>query len=376
MDAQIKNFNNPFKKGDLITPEQAMQLAIEVAKLGAPYVSPNPLVGCVVVNDNHEFINYGFHKKYGQDHAEVDALKKLSAEEIKGSTFYVTLEPCAHEGKTPSCAKALAKHPVKKVVFGLIDPNPLVSGQGAHILIQAGIRTEEYQGPLKQSLNELCEVFLRNYRERKMFIAMKVASSLDGQIALKTGESKWITSAASRTHVHELRSYYDAIIVGRNTIELDNPSLNIRHPEINKESSIVVIDPSGKIVEQIAAGKDFAFLQANKKENIYFAVTKKNHDSDFQQIEFTDLKDLTEKLWSLNLRSAFIEGGAKTYSLFLEAGLVNRLYLFLAGSIIGNQNGVSWTDAFGITSLDNKLRLKSTDVLKFGSDILITGQLN
>ncbi|MBC7465284.1 MAG: bifunctional diaminohydroxyphosphoribosylaminopyrimidine deaminase/5-amino-6-(5-phosphoribosylamino)uracil reductase RibD [Bdellovibrio sp.] len=376
MDAQIKNFTSPFEKGELITPEQAMQLAIEVAKLGAPYVSPNPLVGCVVVNANHEFINYGFHKKFGQDHAEADALKKLSPQEIKGSTFYVTLEPCAHEGKTPSCAKTLAKHPVKKVVFGLIDPNPLVSGQGAHILIQAGIQTEEYQGPLKQSLNELCEVFLKNYRDKKIFIAMKVASSLDGQVALKSGESKWITSAASRTYVHELRSYYDAIIVGRNTIEVDDPSLNIRHPEINKENKIVVIDPSGKILDQIAGGKEFNFLKVNKKENIFFGVSKKNHDSDFQQIEFSNLNDLTEKLWHLKIRSAFIEGGAKTYSLFLEAGLVHRLYLFLASSIIGNQNGVSWTNAFGITSLDSKLRLKSTDVLKFGSDILITGQLN
>ena len=149
MDDKIVLFQCPYKKGDIITADQAMQLAIDIAKLGAPYVSPNPLVGCVVVNAKHEFINYGYHHKYGYDHAEADALKKLSEAEIKNSTFYVTLEPCAHEGKTPSCAKTLAKHPIKKVVYGLIDPNPLVSGEGAQILIMAGIEAIEYQGHLK-----------------------------------------------------------------------------------------------------------------------------------------------------------------------------------------------------------------------------------
>lgn len=376
MDAQIKKFTNPFKKGELITPDQAMGLAMEVAKLGAPYVSPNPLVGCVVVNDKHEFIDYGFHKKYGTDHAEVDALKKLSSDEIKNATFYVTLEPCAHEGKTPSCAKALAKIPIKNVVYGLVDPNPLVSGQGAQILIDAGVKATEYQGPLKDKLFEVCEVFLKNFCEKKIFIAAKVASSLDGQIALKTGESKWITSEGSRNYVHELRSYYDAILVGRGTVEMDNPSLNVRHPDISKQLKVIILDPSGKILEKIKQGTQFKFIEAHAKQDIYFAVSKIKADIDFQQIEFSDLLNLTEKIWNLGLRSVFIEGGAKTYSSFFTAGLVDRLYLFLATSIIGSNNGLSWTESFGINSLNQKINLKNCDVKLFGSDILITGQLD
>ena len=209
MDAQINFFN----KGDVITADQAMQLAMDVAVKGAPYVSPNPVVGCVVVNANHQFLAYGYHPKYGQEHAEINALNKLSDSEIKDSTFYVTLEPCAHQGKTASCAKKLATLPIKKVVYGLMDLNPLVSGQGVKILQQAGIITEEYSGHLKNDLQSLCEIFLKNFSEKKLFIAAKVATSLDGQIALKSGESKWITSANSRNYVHELRSYYDAILV-------------------------------------------------------------------------------------------------------------------------------------------------------------------
>lgn len=373
MDGKIKNFVSPYKKGEVISSDQAMQLAIDVAKLGAPYVSPNPLVGCVVVGAKHEFIDYGFHKKYGQDHAEVDALKKLTPEETKGATFYVTLEPCAHEGKTPSCAKTLAKLTIKKVVYGLIDPNPLVSGQGAKILTDAGIEAEEYQGPLKENLEEVCEVFLKNYKQKKVFIAAKVASSLDGQIALKTGESKWITSEGSREYVHELRSYYDAIIVGRNTIEQDNPSLNIRHPQIAKENKLVIIDPEAKILQKISDGTKFKFLEANKKENIFFAVKKVQSKFDCNQIEFTDLNQLTEKLWQQGLRSVFIEGGAKTYSEFLKANLIDRLYLFMAPTIIGNQNGTSWTHAFGIEALANQRELQNLRIEKYGKDIFITG---
>jgi len=375
MDEKIKKFECPFKKGDVITPDQAMALAIDVAKLGASYVSPNPLVGCVVVNDRHEFIDYGFHKKYGQGHAEIEALKKLTETEIKNATFYVTLEPCAHEGKTPSCAKTLAKLPIKKVVYGLIDPNPLVSGQGAQILMDAGVATEEYQGPLKEDLTEVCEVFLKNFTQKKVFVAMKVASSLDGQIALKSGESKWITSEASREYVHELRSFYDAIIVGRNTIEIDDPSLNIRHPTIEKENKVIVIDSSAKILKQIIDGKGFKFLQNHRKENIFFAVHKKNEQSDYSQIEFSNLKELLEKMYLLGMRSAFIEGGANTYSEFLKSELVDRLYLFMASSLIGADNGVSWTKDFSIQQLARRPRIKNVKTRIFAPDILITGRM-
>ncbi len=360
--------------GDLLTIDQAMQLAISEAQKGAPFVSPNPLVGCVVLDSENRFLASGYHHKYGTDHAEVDAFKKLSAEQLVQSQFIVTLEPCAHEGKTPSCAKALAQMKLKRVIYGLQDPNPLVAGSGARIIQDAGISCEEYQGVEKYNLENLSEVFLKNFREKKVFVAVKVATSLDGQIALKTGESQWITTPASREYVHELRSYYDAIVVGRGTVEFDNPTLNIRHPKIQKTTKLIIIDPAGKLIDQIAKGRQFKFLQAHDLKNIYFAVHQPIKTS-YQTILFSNLPELLENIWNLNIKSIFIEGGAKTYSEFLNADLIDRLYVFQNLSIIGNANGRSWTEGFGIKNLNEKKQLRNTSVKRFEADLMITGRL-
>lgn len=361
--------------GDHLTVDQAMQLAIFEAQKGAPFVSPNPLVGCVVLDSENRFLASGYHHRYGTDHAEVDAFKKLSADQLVQSQFIVTLEPCAHEGKTPSCAKALAKMKLKKVIYGLQDPNPLVAGSGARIIQDAGIACEEYKGLEKNNIEDLAEVFLKNFRHKKVFVAAKVATSLDGQMALKTGESQWITTPASREYVHELRSYYDAIVVGRGTVEIDNPSLNIRHPKIQKTTKLIIIDPSGKIIEQIAKGRQFKFLQAHDLKNIYFAVHQPIATS-YQTILFSNLNDLLEKVWNLSVKSVFIEGGAKTYSEFLKADLIDRLYVFQNTSIIGNANGRSWTESFGIQDLNKKKQLRNISVKRFEADVMITGRLD
>ncbi len=362
-------------KGDVILPDQAMQLAMQVAKGGAPFVSPNPVVGCVIVSEDHLFLASGYHHRFGEAHAEIDALQKLTSDELKGSIFYVTLEPCSHQGKTGSCAKKIAELGVHKVVYGIVDPNPLVSGQGAVILKAALVLAVEYEGPLKAQLYELSEVFLTNFIEKRIFVAAKVASSLDGQIALKkTGESKWITSESSRNYVHELRSYYDGVVIGRKTIETDNPSLNIRHDKIKKFAKIIILDPDGKILEQIDNGKKFKFLEVHAKENIFFAIFKQV-ESSLQQIEFTDLENLLKKLWDLNFRSVFVEGGATTYSNFLKEGLVDRLYIFLAPVLIGSGNGLSWTEGLRIDSLEKKIHLRQIEIKHFGSDLLITGRI-
>lgn len=337
--------------------EQAMGLAIHVAKAGAPYVSPNPLVGCTILDSDNKLISMGYHQKYGEAHAEINAIKGLSADQLANTKVFVTLEPCAHEGKTGSCAKKLIQFKIKKLIFGLVDPNPQVSGQGAEILRAAGIEAEEYQGPLKADLEDLCEVFLKNFREKKTFVAMKVASSLDGQIALSTGESQWITTAESREYVHELRSWYDAVLVGSNTIEVDNPSLNIRHPSIQKETKLIILDPESKL-----SGKKFKFQDIHKSENIHI-------------LNFKDLQSVMNQLWALNIKSVFIEGGAYTYSSFLKAGLVDRLHLFINTSVIGAGNGLSWTKDFGIEALGDKKSLKNVKIRTFGSDLYITGRI-
>lgn len=337
------------EKVSFLTDEQAMQLAIDEAYKGAPFVSPNPLVGCVILDENNKFLASGYHHIYGGPHAEVDAFTKLSEHQLHNAQVFVTLEPCAHEGKTPSCAKALAKMPLKRVVFGLEDPNPLVAGQGADIIRNAGISCLEYEGDLKPDLEDVAEVFLKNYREKKVFVALKVAQTSDGKIAKLNGDSKWITSEASREYVHELRARYDAILVGRNTIEVDDPLLNIRHPKINKINYLVILDKNLKLAQ---SGRTYKFQQVHAKEKIIIAN------------DFDDLEDLLKQLWQKGIRSVFIEGGAKTYNSFLEAGLVDRMYIFTAPVAFGE----------GIDA-PPKLQLKNVKHKTFGSDQFITGKL-
>lgn len=360
------------RKGDFLSDEQAMQLALQEAYNGAPFVSPNPLVGCVILDENGRFLSSGYHHKYGEPHAEVDAYRKLTATELKNSQVFVTLEPCAHEGKTPSCAKALAKMPLKSVVYGLQDPNPLVAGQGADIVRSAGIKCSEYQGTLKADLEDVAEVFLKNFRQKKTFVAAKVAQSLDGQIALASGESKWITSEASREFVHELRSWYDAVLVGRNTIETDNPSLNIRHPRIKKENYLIVLDPQGKI---LAKAGTYKFSEARAKDKIIFAVQTDVQSSDYKVLKFKDLQDLLNQLWDLKIKSVFIEGGARTYSSFLQNKLIDRLHAFIAPVLIGQKNGLSWSNDFAISTLSEKIVLTNVKHKTFGHDLYLTGRI-
>ncbi len=359
----------------VLTDDQAMALAISEAYKGAPHVSPNPLVGCVVLNSKNELLATGYHHKYGDHHAEIDAINKLQPDQLKNAKLFVTLEPCAHEGKTPSCAKKIATLPVAEVTYGLVDPNPLVAGQGAAIIKEAGIQVNEYNGNLKSGLNDLCEIFLKNFTEKKMFVAAKVAQSLDGQIALKTGESQWITTEASREYVHELRSWYDAVLVGRGTIEIDNPSLNIRHSVIQKENKLIILDPSTTLIRKIKSGTDYKFLKTHKKENIFFAVKEKNNDFDYQQIDFKNLQQLLNHLWILNIKSLFIEGGAKTYSSFLAENLIDRLHIFTATAVIGSGNGLSWTNGLNTEQLSQKKILKNIKIKIFGKDIYVTGRL-
>jgi diaminohydroxyphosphoribosylaminopyrimidine deaminase / 5-amino-6-(5-phosphoribosylamino)uracil reductase len=227
----------------------------------------------------------------------------------------------------------------------------------------------------KTDLENLCEVFLKNFRSKKIFVAAKVAASLDGQIALKSGESKWITSPESRNKVHELRASYDALLIGRNTIEIDNPSLNVRLTNIVKEIKLIVLDPSSTLLKKILTGEKYNFLSAHRSKNIFFAVKNIDQRIQYQQILFNSLPELHEELWNLGIRSLFVEGGAFTYSRYLQEDLVDRLHLFLAPSIIGSSNGVSWTGDLKINQLSHKKILRDLKVSQLSTDIYVTGRL-
>lgn len=370
-----------------LTPSQAMKMALEEAYKGAARVSPNPLVGAVVLAPEGSLLAKGFHEFFGGPHAEVNALKGVAPERLRGATLYVTLEPCAHEGKTPSCAKMLAKLPLKKVVYGLVDPNPLVAGQGAEILKQAGIETEVFSDThpeMKEDLEDVCEAFLWNFRQKKVFVSLKIAQSLDGQIGLKTGESKWITNEKSREHAHYLRATHDATLVGRGTVESDNPSLNIRHRTIQKENKVVVLDPTGRLLKDPSS---LALVQVHKADHVFWCVSEKAYQG--PQVSFARilkikessggqllLPDLLASLWAEGIRSVLVEGGAQTASRFLNAGVINRLYLFQAPILLGAKAGRSWTESVEILDLKDKILVTRPKILTFDQDFLISGRLS
>lgn len=384
------------ERGTKLSSSQAMKLAISEASKGAPRVSPNPMVGAVVLDAEGGFLSCGYHEFYGGPHAEVNALKNLSSEELRGAHVFVTLEPCAHEGKTPSCAKTMAKLPLKKVTFGLIDPNPLVAGQGADILRAAGIEAEVFSSEnaeedrdIKIKLEEACEAFLWNFREKKVFVALKMASSLDGQVALRSGESQWITGPESREYVHYLRACYDAILVGKGTIEFDNPSLNIRHSEIEKKNKVVVIDAEAELLSRFS---DLKLSKVHASTDLFWCVAKdmkEQVDKTVSQMSMApqivyvktnvggdlDLQDLLAQLYLQGLRSVMVEGGAMTASSFIHDQLVNRLYMFQAPIIMGSGGSRSWTETVRISSMKEKIHVKNPRYLTFGNDFMITGTL-
>lgn len=369
--------------GDAMTDRKAMQLAIQEGYLGLGFVSPNPLVGCVVLDSENRFLSKGFHAEVGKAHAEVNALKQIPIEDLKGASVFVTLEPCAHEGRTGSCAQLLAKLPLKKVIFGIQDPNPLVSGQGQKIIQQAGINCQEFSVwhsqmsassnselksslelkadlSLKKELEQLCEHFLKNFRQKKVFVSLKVASSLDGQLGLKNGESKWITDSTSREIAHLLRAGHDAILVGANTIRIDQPSLNIRHSHFpDKKNTVVVLDSTGEIEKNFA---QMSLAKFHHPDKVIFDSGK-------------DLNELLTKLWEVGIRSVLVEGGAKVLSSFISESLADRLYIFQAPMICGAKSGKSWSEQVNIGRITENKALHDMFVMGLDADFLVTGKL-
>jgi len=366
-----------------LTDEQAMRLAIQEAYKGLGAVSPNPLVGCVVLDSKDRFLAKGYHAKLGEAHAEINALKNLTAEDLKDAKVIVTLEPCAHQGRTPSCAKALANLPLREVIFGLQDPNPLVAGQGAEIIRKAGIKATEFP-ILKAELEEVCEHFLWNFRQKKIFVSAKVASSLDGQLALASGESKWITDETSREIAHVLRAAHDAILVGSNTVQTDDPSLDIRVEAFkNKKLKLIILDSDALCLSRADRLK---LAKIHDPSDVYFVVSDQISEPPNPwganviglpaQGLGLDLDLLLTKLWELGMRSMLIEGGAHVLSSFISEKKAQRLYLFQAPMILGAKGGKAWTEQVTIKSMGGRIALANQQYISLAKDLLITGTLN
>jgi len=361
-----------------LTPAEAIAVALEEAKKGSGFVSPNPLVGCVILDRDFQFLSVGYHAQIGGLHAEAHALENVKdKKKLEGAHVYVTLEPCAHIGRQPSCATALAALPIASVTYGLQDPNPKVAGQGAEILRAAG-KTVSLFSDLQTELEELAEIFLINMREKRPFVSIKVASSLDGQVALKDGTSQWITGEAARGHVQSLRGFHDAVLTGAGTFIRDDPRLNSRDPRFkNKILPLILLDPGGTCVRHLPGSEA---LKVRKPEHI-FIVTQpgvpvpegiQHLELELRDGEF-DLRALILKLQEFGIYSLFVEAGARTVSSFLKQRLADRIFVFLAPKILGL--GLGWASGLGISSLDQAVRLENMRSENFGDDILLTGKV-
>lgn len=339
----------------------------ELAKLGKGNTWPNPLVGAVVVK-NGKIIGEGYHHQQGQDHAEVDALKNCT-ESPAGATIYVNLEPCCHTNKTtPPCAQRLITEKIKKVVICNLDPNPEVNGQGVELLRQNGIEVDH--GILKEEGEKLNEVFFYAQRNKLPFVHLKLATTLDGKIAMPNGESQWITNETSRQYVHELRSLHQGIMAGAETVRLDNPSLNVRLPDYTgRQPYRIIFTRSGELPHYAHVFNDELKQQTliYSMNTLSFAFPSEN------VIRINTLKDAMTDLFNRKMINLFLEGGSNLASSFIRENLVNRVSLFMNPSFLGN--GKDALGDLGFNTLDGRPFLQQTESRWMDGDLFITGRL-
>lgn len=368
------------KNGDFLSyDEKYMRLAMQLAGNAIGRTSPNPLVGAVIVKDNR-VVGCGWHRKAGTPHAEVHALNQ-AGELAQGADVYVTLEPCAHYGKTPPCAKALVKAKVKNVYGGLLDVNPKVAGKGFKILEDAGIHVE--YGFLQDELRKQNEVFFKWIEHKKPFIVLKAAMTLDGKIATATGQSKWITNETSRAYGYKLRDIYDGIMVGINTVIEDNPMLTTRVDGGKNPIRIVVdsslrIDINANVVQDKSAKTIVATTDKADKDKILklqaqdvdvIVVDKDENDK-------VDIEKLLDILGQQNICSILVEGGATLSGSFVARKLVDKVYFFIAPKIVGGKEAKTPVAGTGILNLQEALALKDIQIEKLEEDILIIGRVD
>lgn len=348
----------------MMTHQEYMKKALELATKARGENFPNPLVGAVIVK-NGKIIGEGYHKKYGSHHAEVEAI--LSATEpVEGADIYVTLEPCCHTNKqTPPCAQRLIKEKFKRVYISSLDPNPYVNGEGVRLLRDAGI--EVVHGVLESEGEKVNEVFFHAQRTKTPFINLKLAQSLDGKIALPSGESQWITSEESRAHAHLQRSLHQAILIGANTLRVDNPRLNVRLPDYRGPQPYrVVFTQSGNL--NLDA---HLFTDELKEKTIVYTMTPLKASLPSENVVLINhLEEALQDLFKRKLINLYLEGGATLAGEFLKKKLINRLSLYLAPTILGE--GLPSIKGLELLRLSERLDLENVQTQNIGPDIYLT----
>ena len=359
-----------------------MQRALDLARQAKGRTSPNPLVGAVIVKDG-KVIGEGYHKKAGTAHAEVHALN-AAGENAKGATLYTNLEPCCHWGRTPPCTEALIHAGITHVYIAEVDPNPSVAGKGVQQLQNAGINV--HVGICEQEASDLNEVHRKYIQTGKPFVILKTAMSLDGKIATASGESQWITSEASRQYGHEIRDVVDAILVGRGTVERDNPSLTTRlHDRKGQDATRIVLDSHGKTCT------DARIFNAESEADVIIAATAEAPPENVNGLEKAGaeviivpashgnqvcFKSLMKILGKREITSVLIEGGGEINASAIAAGVVDKVMCFVAPKLIGGQNAPGPIGGIGIRSLADAVNLQRINITPMPEhDILIEGYL-
>jgi diaminohydroxyphosphoribosylaminopyrimidine deaminase/5-amino-6-(5-phosphoribosylamino)uracil reductase len=350
-----------------------MARALQLAALGVGLVSPGPLVGCVIATPDGQIVGEGFYVYDNLKHAETIALEQAGAK-ARGATAYVSLEPHAHHGRTRPCTDALIEAGIRRVVAPIEDPNPLVSGKGFEHLRSVGI--EINSGLLAVEAERLNEKYLHFMRTARPFVHLKLAVSLDGKIATRTGDSRWITGEPARARVHELRHEYDAIMVGGGTARSDDPLLTDRSGKQRRRPLVrVVIDQclrmstESKLAQTSAEAPVLVFTRADCDSSAMTALRSRG----VEVITETKLVSVLEELGKRSIQSVLVEGGAVLAGLLLDSGFVNKVTFFVAPMIIGGQEAPSAIAGQGVEKIGDAFQLRDVQVGHYGRDIEITG---
>ncbi|MBW2596734.1 MAG: bifunctional diaminohydroxyphosphoribosylaminopyrimidine deaminase/5-amino-6-(5-phosphoribosylamino)uracil reductase RibD [Deltaproteobacteria bacterium] len=355
-----------------MTDEHYMKMALKLARRGDGWTSPNPMVGAVIVKDN-QVIGCGYHRKYGGAHAEINAINDVSGS-VEGATFYVTLEPCSHHGKTPPCVDRIIEANASRVVIGTVDPNPLVSGKGISILNDHGIETEV--GVLGEQCESLNEKFFKFMRTGIPFITLKYAQTLDGRIASSTGHSRWISSEPSLRFAHRLRGLHDAVLVGIGTVATDNPDLRVRLVRGRNPLRIVVdstlrIPPGARILDNQDVAKTLIATGPLRGEGGLPMLEERNIETliiDKKSNGILDLKKLLVELGKRQISSVLVEGGAGIITSFVKESLFDRIIAITAPKILGR--GIEAVGDMGISRMDDSVALEFERICRKGDDIV------
>lgn len=352
-----------------------MKRVLRLARKGEGKTSPNPMVGALVVRDGH-VVGKGYHRKAGEPHAEVIALEE-AGERARGATLYVNLEPCTHFGRTPPCSPRVIDSGVRRVVIGMKDPNPLVSGRGISTLSEAGLEVEV--GVLEEACRALNEAFCKYILRKEPFVVLKAAMTLDGKVATREGDSKWISCEASRRWVHRLRSVVDGVVVGIGTVLKDDPLLTARldgrrNPlrivldsrlRIPENARVIGEDPRQLIVATTEASPVTKRL-ALEKRGVHVEV----FDSQNGRV---NLRSFLLGMGAMGVTSLLVEGGSVVNGAFLDQGLVDKVILFIAPKLIGDGEALPVFGGRGVSRLNDAIAVKGMRVRRLGDDLLVEG---